>query len=101
MLTLLSQNHVEPQVEDACALTRPGTTLAEQCALELFPYFMEEIASRINTIGGQTEVVLNDPGSDRSIRYANSFFDSIARGCVKADLAHDMQEVHAVIIPAF
>lgn len=101
MLIFPSQDYAEPQFEDACVLTRPGTTLAEQCALELFSYFMEEIASRIEKIGGQTETVLNDPSSDRSIRHANSVFDSIARICLKAGLAHDIQEALAVIIPAF
>jgi hypothetical protein len=66
VLILSRQVDEKPRFGDVAVLTRPGTTLAEQCALELFSYFMQEIASRIEKIGSQTETMLHDPGSVQS-----------------------------------
>jgi hypothetical protein len=83
--------------------TRPDTTLAGHCALELFSCFMDAIAARIKAIGGSTQPLYPGPSLEVSELsfLQNSLLQSIASGCVSAGLAHDDAEAYTVIIPAF
>jgi hypothetical protein len=81
-------------------LTRPETTIANQCALELFSYFMDAVAARIDKLGGRTVISQKDPGRNETY-WSNSVLQSIANECVAVGLAHDVNEANTVIIPAF
>lgn len=64
---------------------------------------MEELASKMDQIGGYTEYNydLSEPSGINRRRLTNSFVDSIARQCVTTGLAYDEKEAYAVIVPAF
>ncbi|KAH7084761.1 hypothetical protein BKA63DRAFT_2219 [Paraphoma chrysanthemicola] len=91
----------ESDLEDLAVRTRPETTIAEQCALELYSLFIESIASQIETLGGRT-MELHAFGEENELdRWRNSLLESIANECVTAGLARDIREANTVIIPAF
>lgn len=81
--------------------TRPETTLAGHCALELYACFIDSIAAKIKKVGGRTmksPPVSPDAGPHL---WRNSFFESVANECVSAGLAYDVEEANTVILPSF
>lgn len=87
---------------DLAIRTRPDTTIAGHCALDLFGYFMDAIVARIEKLGGRTRPVNEPQLIDGPVdRWSNSVFESIANECVTAGLAHDLAEAYTVIIPTF
>jgi hypothetical protein len=86
-------------VYDLAVRTRPDTTIAGHCALELFFYFLDAIAARMEKIGGRTRSI-SDPLLD-TYRWSNAVLESIANECVAAGLAHDAKEAYTVIVPVF
>jgi hypothetical protein len=87
--------------ENAAVLTRPETPIAGQCALELFSYFMEAVAARIDKLGGTTVRIDRNSTQGPFPLLSNSVINSIANECVAVGLAHDVDEANTVIIPAF
>jgi hypothetical protein len=84
---------------DLAVRTRPDTTIAGHCALELLFYFLDAVAARMEKIGGRTRSI-SDPLLD-TYRYSNTVLESIANECVAAGLAHDAKEAYTVIVPVF
>lgn len=90
---------------DYTVRTRSETTIANHCALEIFAYFMDTMATKIKEVGGRTEqrrLIARhmDPGTNDSGR-TNTVLESISHECVATGLAHDLAEAYTVIVPAF
>jgi len=101
-----SSRDAEPDakyMQDFAVHTRLETTLASQCALELFSYFIDALAARIERVGGHTIYgkATSMPNGSEMPCWENSVFKSIAEECVSTGLAHNVDEAYTVIIPAF
>jgi len=93
---------------DFTVRTRPYTSIATHCALEVFSHFMYCITSKMKEIGGLTverEIaygeILDQAEGRRMPRWKNSVLESIAKECVNAGLVNDIDEAYTVIVPAF
>ncbi|KAF2014123.1 hypothetical protein BU24DRAFT_423167 [Aaosphaeria arxii CBS 175.79] len=103
-------------LSDLAVRTRANSTLLAGCALEIFSYFFEAIARRIERLGGTTQISL--PARENLPRmemmdmpspvlstaadggqWSNSVIDAVATICVATGIAQDTGEALTVILP--
>jgi hypothetical protein len=75
------------------------TSVAVQCAQELFSLFVFAIAAEITKIGGKTTRLPHRRGQLR--RWNNTLLTALAEQAVQTRLAPDLETALTLVVPAF